>query len=58
MVFAPLGRADATVKIATFVLLACLLAQVSSAQGLSAYDIIDLSHAYGEDTLYWPNAKF
>lgn len=43
-------------KIATLVLLAWVLAQVSWAQDLSAYDIIDLSHAYGEDTLYWPTS--
>ena len=36
--------------------LTSILALPAVGQDLGNYDIVDLSHAYGEDTLYWPTS--
>src|SRR5262245_34243549 len=51
-------REDAEVKKNGRILLALLLASLSVPAGaldLAGYRLVDLGHAYGEDTLYWPS---
>ena len=38
------------------ILIGCMLAPQSWALDLSDYDIVDLSHVYSDDTLYWPTS--